>query len=75
VEPAVCGLHVDESTGLGRLMPNQPKTPNRVVRVDDALWVATQERARENGETVSAVIRRALRAYTSKPNRTRENQP
>jgi len=46
-------------------VPNQPKTPNRVVRVDDALWRATQERARENGETVSDVIRRALRAYTS----------
>ena len=56
-------------------MPNQPKTPNRVVRVDDALWVAAQERAAENGETVSDVIRRALRAYTKQPNRTRENQP
>ena len=46
-------------------MPNQPKTPNRVVRVDDALWVAAQELAAANGETVAAVIRRALRAYTT----------
>lgn len=46
-------------------MPNQPKTPNRVVRVDGALWDATRERAAENGETVSDVIRRALRDYTT----------
>ena len=44
-------------------MPNQPKTPNRVVRVDDALWRQSQARAGANGETVSEVIRRALRDY------------
>ena len=47
-------------------MPNQPKTPNRVVRVDDALWGAAKTRAAENRETVSDVIRRALRDYTER---------
>lgn len=47
-------------------MPDKPKTPHRAVRVDGALWRAAQERARENGETVSDVIRRALRRYTEK---------
>jgi predicted HicB family RNase H-like nuclease len=46
-------------------MPNQPKTPNRVVRVDDALWRAAQEKAAREGETVSEVIRRALRGYVA----------
>lgn len=45
-------------------MPNQPKTPGRLIRVDEALWRAAQERAKHNGETVSEVIRRALRDYT-----------
>ena len=33
------------------------------VRVPDAVWEAAQERAKEKGETVSAVIVRALRRY------------
>lgn len=45
-------------------MPNQPKTPHRVIRIDDTLWRAAQAKARENGETVSDVVRRALREYT-----------
>jgi predicted HicB family RNase H-like nuclease len=44
-------------------MPNQPKTPGRLVRIDEALWRAAQEKARENGETVSEVVRRSLRNY------------
>ena len=47
-------------------MPNQPKTPNRVVRVDDELWHAAQKRAAEKGETVSDVVRGALRRYVRK---------
>lgn len=46
-------------------MPNQPKTPGRLIRVDEALWRAAQARAKENGETVSDVVRRALRDYTT----------
>lgn len=48
-------------------MPNAPKTPNRVIRVDDELWRAAQARAGERGETVSEVVRRALRRYVRTP--------
>lgn len=44
-------------------MPNQPKTPARAVRIEDALWQAAQAKAAERGETVSDVIRRALQRY------------
>ncbi|GGO92584.1 hypothetical protein GCM10011584_29300 [Nocardioides phosphati] len=44
-------------------MPNQPKTPNRVVRVPDELWRAAQRVAADRGETLAAVIRRALEKY------------
>jgi len=35
----------------------------RSVRVPDDVWKAAQEKAAEKGETVSAVIVRALRRY------------
>jgi len=38
-------------------------TPIRTVRVPDDVWQAAQERAAEKGESVSAVIVRALRRY------------
>ena len=44
-------------------MPNQPKTPNHSVRVDDALWQAALRKAHERGETLTDVIRDALRRY------------
>lgn len=44
-------------------MPNQPKTPVRAVRVDDELWAAAKRKAEEEGESVSDVVRRALRKY------------
>lgn len=44
-------------------MPNQPKTPIRSVRIPDEEWRAAQARAAERGETVTDVIRRALRRY------------
>jgi hypothetical protein len=40
---------------------------NRAIRVDDQLWEATLERARANGDTVSAVVRAAMRAYIAPP--------
>jgi len=47
------------------LMANQPRpdNPTRQVRVEDWLWKAAREKARENGTTVSAVIRESLRAF------------
>lgn len=47
-------------------MANQPKTPARAVRIEDDLWRAAQEKAAERGETVSDVIRRALRRYVAR---------
>lgn len=38
-------------------------TTTRAVRIDDALWAAATQTASDRGETVSDVIRRALRAY------------
>ena len=49
----------------GRLprVPNQPKTPQRSVRVPDEVWKAAQERADEEGRTLSDVVRVALEKY------------
>lgn len=46
-------------------MPNTPRPDNtaHTVRVPDDLWAAALERAAERGESVSAVVRRALRRY------------
>lgn len=49
------------------MTPNKPKTPHRTVRVDDELWHAAQERAKERGESLSDVVRDALRAYAERP--------
>jgi hypothetical protein len=40
-----------------------PETTPRKFRVDDALWNAAIQAARENRESLSAVIRRALVDY------------
>ena len=40
-----------------------PTTPLRAVRVDERTWTAAQRKAIERGETVSEVIRRALKRY------------
>lgn len=46
-------------------MPNAPRpgNPARAVRVEDELWQAAKVKARENGETVSDVLRRCLETY------------
>jgi ribosomal protein L14 len=41
-------------------------TPIRTVRVPDDVWQAAQDRAAKKGETVSAVIVRALKRYGKK---------
>lgn len=46
-------------------------TPIRTVRVSDELWKAAQERAAERGETVSAVVVRALERYIKPPPKRR----
>lgn len=44
-------------------MPNQPATQHRSVRVPDELWRAAKRAAADRGETVTAVIIRALTRY------------
>lgn len=44
-------------------MPNQPATPTRSVRVPDEEWEAAKRVASDRGETLTDVIRRALRRY------------
>lgn len=48
-------------------MPNQPKHPARTVRVPDSLWAEAKAKADERGETMSQVIRDALRRYVRRP--------
>ena len=43
--------------------PNQPKTPNHTIRVDDDLWKAALRKAHDQGETLTDVIVRALVRY------------
>lgn len=43
-------------------MPDMP----RAVRIPDALWQAALAKARDNGETLSEVVRRALERYVAR---------
>jgi antitoxin component of RelBE/YafQ-DinJ toxin-antitoxin module len=47
---------------------NQPRqdNPARAVRVEDDLWDTAKAKAAERGETVSDVIRRALKRYVAR---------
>ena len=44
-------------------VPNQPRTPNRAVRVPDDTWFPAQEAARRRGDTLSEIMRDSLEAY------------
>jgi len=44
-------------------VPNQPRTPNRTVRVPDDIWFPALEKAKAEGRTLSDVIRDALLEY------------
>jgi hypothetical protein len=50
-------------------VPNQPKTPNRVIRVETTLWRAAQEKAAAEGKTVTGVIVAYLKRYVAAPPR------
>jgi len=41
-------------------------TIHRTVRIEDGLWDAAKRVAREHGESLSEVIRRALMEYVEK---------
>lgn len=48
-------------------MPNQPKTPNRVIRIPDELWSLVEARAERDGCTKSDVVRVALEEQLREP--------
>ena len=48
---------------MSRPKLDRPHTPTRGVRVPDAEWHAAQAMAARKGETLTDVIRRALRDY------------
>lgn len=50
-------------------VPNQPKTPQRTVRVPDDVWHEAKATADQRGETLSEVIRQALERYIRKHRR------
>lgn len=47
----------------GAVSPNQPRTRKHGVRIDDGLWQAALRKAHDQGETLTDVIIRALKAY------------
>lgn len=47
-------------------VPNQPKTPQRAIRVPDELWKSALAIAKERGESLSEVIRDALAEYVKR---------
>lgn len=46
-------------------MPNQPKTKGRMFRIPDEEYEPARRKAEENGETLTDVVRRALREYAA----------
>ncbi len=62
------------ATRIGRAVS---KTPLRAIRVDDELWTEAQEVADRNGESLSEVLRQALRDYIKEagPSRTATHLP
>jgi hypothetical protein len=56
-------------TMYGVCMPASVINIAHTVRVPEYLWNAALERAAREDETVSAVIRRALRQYTNPDNK------
>jgi hypothetical protein len=46
-------------------MPDQPKTPTRSIRIPDDEWQAALEATKAKGETVTNVVREALRRFVA----------
>ena len=56
------GVRVRNQT---QTVPNQPRTPQRSVRVPDGVWIPAHQAAKRRGETggLSAIMRDSLEAY------------
>lgn len=64
-------LRVMTRTGRLPSVPNQPKTPQRSVRVPDEVWQAAKARADAEGRTLSDVVRTSLENYAKGKGRKR----
>jgi predicted HicB family RNase H-like nuclease len=53
-------------SGQTGAVPNQPKTPQRAIRVPDELWKSAQAIAKRQGESLSEVVREALAEYVKR---------
>lgn len=47
------------------MTPNRPGTPTTTFRLDPELLTRAKAKAAENGETVTAVVRRGLEEYVA----------
>jgi hypothetical protein len=56
-------------------VPNQPKTPNRVVRIDDQVWRDLGAAADDAGTTRSDLIRQLVNWYLRYPKAKRPDRP
>lgn len=72
MHPTTQARHIANAPGTVSRVPNQPKTPNRVIRVETTLWRAAQEKARAEGRTLTSVLVAYLRRYVSTPPRKRD---
>lgn len=58
-----------------RVMPNQPRTPVRGIRVEEGLWRAAQEKAGAEGRTLTGVLTDYLKRYVTTPARKKSAAP
>lgn len=56
-------------------MPNAPKTPNRVLRVDDDLWARFGQAAAEMGTDRSEYVREFMRWAAREPGAKMPKRP
>ena len=57
------------------MVPNKPKTPMHPIRIPEELWVAARQVANARGESVSDVVRRALRDYVTRAKLAQRTSP
>lgn len=48
------------------MTPNQPKTPQRTIRIDADLWERAKAKAVAEGTTITTVIREFLARWVEK---------
>lgn len=61
----ICNRRVITPATVKRV-PNKPKTPLQSFRCDVELWRAAQEKARDEGSNLGAVLRAYLARYVKR---------